>query len=163
MAINFTWGLVNLCYLVKYRPFDDNRVNNLEIMNEATNFVMLYHVMCFTDFVPEAEDRYFIGWSFVACICMNLMVHLTLLIMDTTAQIKESCKEKCCKKKKDEDEEEELKKKELSVIFEDAEFQSNFSDKEDHVRKRDDKLSDSDWESLRLGGTQRGGYNLGEI
>ena len=125
---------------------------------------MLYHVMCFTDFVPEAEDRYYIGWSFVACIVMNLLVHLTLLIMDTTAQIKESCKEKCCKKKKtEEEEEEELKKKELSVIFEEDEFQSNHSDKESHVRRRDDKLSDSDWESKRLGGTQHGGFNLAEI
>ena len=161
MAVNFAVGLVNLCYLVKFKPFDDERVNKLEVMNECTNFVMLYHVMCFTDFVPEAEDRYYIGWSFVACICMNLMVHLYLLIMDTVAQVKESCKEKCCKKKGEE--EEELKKKDLSVIMEEAEFQSNFSDKESHVRKRDEKLSDSDWESKRLGGTQRGGYNLGEI
>ena len=162
LTVNFTVGLVNLCYLVRYQPFDDSRVNKLEVMNEATNFIMLYHVMCFTDLVPEAENRYMIGWSFVAMICMNLMVHLTLLFKDTIAGIKESCKEKCCKKK-GEPEEEEIKKKELSVILEDAEFQSNFSDKEEHVRKRDDKLSDSHWESERMGGTIRGGYNLAEI
>ena len=49
LTVNYTVGLVNLCYLVRYQPFDDTRVNKLEIMNEATNFIMLYHVMCFTE------------------------------------------------------------------------------------------------------------------
>ena len=39
----------------------------------------------------------------------------------------------------------------------------NFSDKDDEVLKRDEKLTDSHWESERMGGTVRGGYNLGEI
>ena len=153
MSVNFAVGLVNLIYLVKFKPFDDNRVNRLEVMNEATNFVMLYHVMCFTDFVPEAEDRYYIGWSFIACIVVNLIVHMSLLIIDTTKQVKSSAKEKCFKKKGEEDEEGELKKKELSVIMEEAEFQSNFSSKDDNERHRNGKLSDSDWESDRMGGT----------
>ena len=73
-------------------------------MNEATNFIMLYHVMCFTDFVPEAEDRYLIGWSFLFFISLNLLVHLTLLIIDTMKQVKVSIKEKLNKKDNKEEE-----------------------------------------------------------
>ena len=92
--------MLSVCYLLWYKPFEDSRVNKLEVMNEATNFIMLYHVMCFTDFVPEAEDRYQIGWSFLFFIIVNLLVHLSLLIIDTIKQVKDSVKEKLNKKDK---------------------------------------------------------------
>ena len=94
-------------------------------MNEATNFLLLYHVMCFTSFVENPENRYLIGWSFIGVIGANMAVHFTLLVLETIDQCKESAKEKCCKKPLTE--EEIARRKALSVIAEEDEFESNFS------------------------------------
>ena len=72
--------MVNLCYLVKYQPFEDRKILKLEIMNEVTNFILLYHLLTFTDFVGDVEARYSIGWSFLFFMCGNLCVHLYLMI-----------------------------------------------------------------------------------
>lgn len=149
--------MVNLCYLVRYKPFEDKRMVKLEIMNEVTNFILLYHVILFTNFVPDPETRYGLGWSFIFFTACNMLVHLSLLCKETYYSMKESC----CKKKKVEkepDAEAEAKAKELSVIVED-EFESNFSSKES---SDEDKLSDSDWTSQK-GGTDKGGYNLERV
>ena len=95
MTAAFFVSLVNICYLWKFRPFEDTKVLNLEIMNEATNFVLLYHVMCFAGLVPAAEDRYMLGWSFILVLVMNMLVHFSLLVKETFLSCKEDCKKKC--------------------------------------------------------------------
>ena len=50
-------------------------------MNELTNFILMYHVMCFAGFVPEVHDRYYIGWAFIAFMGANLMVHIIFLVI----------------------------------------------------------------------------------
>ena len=161
IAVNFVVSMVNLCYLVKYKPFEDKRMVKLEIMNEATNFILLYHVILFTNFVPDPETRYGLGWSFIFFTTANMMVHLSLLCKETYHSMKESCGKKCRKKIEEEPADDVVKTKELSVIAED-EFESNFSSKDSDKVRDEDKLSDSDWTS-KLGGTEKGGYNLQNI
>ena len=122
----FFVGLVNLCYLFKYQPLEDRKVLKLEIMNEITNFLLLYTVMCFAGLVPEPEDRYMLGWVFIGLLAANMLVHFTLLMVEQFFTCRDRCKQ-CCKKKQEETEEEK-KAKELSVIIEE-EFESNFSSK----------------------------------
>ena len=62
--------------------------------------------MLFTDFVPEAETRYLIGWSFIFFVVANMAVHFTILIKDMIADVKENG---CCKKKEEEKEDDEQK------------------------------------------------------
>jgi len=102
--------MVNICYLIAYQPFEEAKIVRLEVMNEATNFILLYHVMCFSKFVPDAETRYLLGWSFIGFMAANMLVHFTLLVIETIGNMKESC-QNCCSKKKPEVEEEEPKKK----------------------------------------------------
>lgn len=52
MSAAFFVSMVNICYLCKYQPFEDRKILKLEIMNEVTNFILLYHVMCFAGLVP---------------------------------------------------------------------------------------------------------------
>ena len=149
----FFTSMVNVCYLCKYQPFEDRKVLKLEVMNEITNFLLLYHVMCFTGLVPEAEDRYAIGWSFIALISLNMAVHFTLLVIETIRNFKK----RCCTKKVKQDDRIVDKKNELSVIYED-EFESNFSETS---KKDNDKISCSEWDS-KLGGSEEG-YNMQKI
>lgn len=146
----------------------------LEIMNEITNFVLLYHTMLFSEYVGSIETRYIIGWSFIFVTSANMLVHFLLLVIDTGSEIREKCrsskcyrncvKRGCCGCKPELEkpiviEEKPSKKKELSVIVEDV-FESNFSSE-----MRDENSSfESDWKSSVHGNSQRaGGYNFGEI
>ena len=159
ITLAYVVGMVNLAYLVVQRPFDDEKVNNLEIMNEATNFLLLYHVVLFSGVVPDSETRYLLGWSFIGINAMNMMVHFGLLIKETYYSIKEWCKKR--KAKKDQDEEEEPPKKELSVI-EEVSIESNHTEKHPEELRRAKKLSVSDWNSEEKGGSEKG-FNLAKI
>ena len=112
-----TVSLINLCYLVKYQPFEEKKLLKLEVMNEVTNLILLYQVICFSGLIPEAEDRYLLGWAFIASIGANMLVHFTLLVISTIVSLKD-CKKRCCTKKKPEEEPAVETKKELSIIYE---------------------------------------------
>jgi len=150
--------MVNLCYLVIHQPFDEAKVNRLEIMNEVTSFFLLYHVMLFSGLEPEPEKRYMIGRTFIVFCGGNMMVHFSLLIIETTIQIRDWLKKKCAKKKPVEVEQ---VKKELSVIAEES-LESNFSEKDSVERKRAIKVSESNWDSQKMGGSEKG-YNMAAI
>ena len=89
LSAAFVVGLINLGYLMAYRPFGEEKINNLEIMNEATSFILLYHVMLFSNYVEDAETRYLIGWSFIFWTCLNMLVHFGLLLKDTYLELKD--------------------------------------------------------------------------
>ena len=42
-------------------PFKTRQENNLETTNEVLTMLIMYHIFCFTDFVPEEKTRYYIG------------------------------------------------------------------------------------------------------
>ena len=79
-------------------------------MNEICNFLLLYHVIIFSCMVPEAEERYMLGWSFIAVVGFNILVHFSLLVKETYHEIRAACKRKyyCCGRK-DEDDDESIK------------------------------------------------------
>ena len=54
----FVISMVSLAYLVVYKPFEDPLVNRLELINEVTNFVLLYHVYAFSGALADPEHRY---------------------------------------------------------------------------------------------------------
>ena len=83
ILIAMVCGMINICYLCKFKPFSDRKILRLEIMNEVTNMVLLYHLMMFTEWVPEAKTRYAIGWSFICFFSANIFVHFSLLVYDT--------------------------------------------------------------------------------
>lgn len=134
----------------------------LEVMNEATNFLLLYHVQCFSGLVPDAADRYLLGWSFIVIISLNIFVHFTLLVIETINNMRQSAKKRCCKKKLSEEEIEKVEKLSIQQIrhrlsvIEEEELQSNFTDSVVDVR-----VSCSEWDS-QLGGTEYG-YNMQKI
>ena len=52
----------------------------IELFNECTIIVLVYTLLCFTDFVPDPEVRSSIGTFFVGLCCFNLSVHLVILL-----------------------------------------------------------------------------------
>ncbi len=70
--------IINTSYL---RPFSGGTTaNRLETFNEVLLLLIMYIMMCFTDFVPDLQTQYGIGY--VACILVvgHLLVNLGIML-----------------------------------------------------------------------------------
>jgi len=61
------------------KPFTNWSANWIELGNEFSTLVVNYHLMCFTDFVPEPETKEYIGDSLVLFTVANLAVNLAIV------------------------------------------------------------------------------------
>ena len=50
-------------------------------------FLLIYHLICFTDFVPEAETRYTMGYSYIFFAVISLFVHSFVLLRTNVMRI----------------------------------------------------------------------------
>ena len=64
-------GLVS--YLLVEKPFDGNFLNRAVVLEELVIIVLIYHILCFTDFMPDVEVKHDLGFSFIAVV-MNIMI-----------------------------------------------------------------------------------------
>ena len=80
-----------IIYLVYFFPLKERKMVKLETFNEITTVVLMYHLMCFSNFVPEAETRNQIGFSFIGIASMNILVHFYLLARENVVKLKEFC------------------------------------------------------------------------
>ena len=58
LAIFFFTTLAMIFYICYESPFETEFINKMELFNELMNLVTLYHLVCFTDFVPSPKVRY---------------------------------------------------------------------------------------------------------
>ena len=85
-------------YIFYEWPFESDFVNSIELFNELMNLVTLYHLICFTDFVPNTKVRYGIGFIQLYFIIIWISVHFFFLIRETIINGKRYFKEKFAKK-----------------------------------------------------------------
>jgi hypothetical protein len=45
--------IIGLCFNLYIKPFEHHSKYLLEMLNEFTVVLMVYHIICFTPFVPE--------------------------------------------------------------------------------------------------------------
>ena len=87
--------MIELGYLIVFKPFDNELAQGLEIFNEVTSLVLIHVTLCLTKFVWVEEARTDIGWFFVSLMTFNMLTHIYFMI-------RSSCRDCCmkCKKKK---------------------------------------------------------------
>lgn len=69
------FGYSNIYYLARDR--------HLELFNEATILCCIYHYYLFTDFVPDPEVRYTIGYSLIGFTFLNFVVNFIVMCYKT--------------------------------------------------------------------------------
>ena len=79
-------------YLVWYKPMESPLANVIEVMNEYTIIVLLYGLMCFTDFLPSPNSRSVIGLVYIGVFITNVFVHIIKLLLQTCYKMKLGCK-----------------------------------------------------------------------
>jgi len=66
--------------LGRVEPFELRRKNELELFNEVTVMFALYHLICFSDFVPDPSMRFSIGYSICTIMSIQLVVNMFLVL-----------------------------------------------------------------------------------
>ena len=67
-------------YLKNVQPLKTPFANNIEVFNECFIMLLTYGLMCFTGFVPDPRTRFLIGWYYNGAYCLNILVHLIILV-----------------------------------------------------------------------------------
>ena len=69
------FGYSNVYYMAKDR--------RLEFFNEFTILCCIYHYYLFTDFVPDPEARYTVGYSLIGFTLLNFIVNVIVMTYTT--------------------------------------------------------------------------------
>ena len=75
-----TKGMIML--LQWHRPLESRFANWLETFNEVMTLLVLYTVMCFSDYVTDPELRNWLGFAFIAFVCFQALVHMAIMFYD---------------------------------------------------------------------------------
>ena len=63
------------------KPFSGGRfVNNMEVFNECMLLLIMYTMLCFTDFVPDVKMQYNVGYVSCTLLVGHLLVNLALML-----------------------------------------------------------------------------------
>ena len=77
-----------LCYLLDKKPFDGKFKNRAVILEELIITVLIYHILCFTDWMPDTEVRQDLGTSFITIVMSIMIVYHSYGLVKCGKQIK---------------------------------------------------------------------------
>ena len=86
-------------YLVYYRPLIGKVANYVEIGSELITLLLMYHLLLFTDFVPDPVVRYEIGYPFTYLMAAFIIVQLIFLFLTTLVRIQNRTRKWLAKRK----------------------------------------------------------------
>jgi len=76
--------MIVLMVYARIKPFSDKSQYRLHIFDELGVILLMYHLICYTDFVPEPETQFKVGWSMVAITALLIIpVNLFVLCVST--------------------------------------------------------------------------------
>ena len=73
-------NVLQITYLFIIRPFEDSRVNRLEIFNEYIFSLATLHMVLFSDCYDNSHMKYSLGWTFISLILLQIVVNFYVLI-----------------------------------------------------------------------------------
>jgi hypothetical protein len=95
--------LIQICYLLAYRPFENQLLQRLEIMNECFTLLLMYHAMALNlNWVDSDEARDFIGRSIICFIALSICINFGFLFRTIFREFEEKLfrqrgkANKCC-------------------------------------------------------------------
>ncbi len=89
-----------LMYLISVKPFKEPRLNKVEIFNELTVLVCVWHFPLFSDYILDVDIRYMAGWSIVLITCTNLIINIGIVTYLSILEFKIRISKFCAKTKK---------------------------------------------------------------
>ena len=85
-------GVATIALIGSQRPFISKNRNRAEILQEIVIICIMYHVLCFTDFVPDPALRNLVGYSLISCTLLHLFVYFGLELYFFVKRMVRRCK-----------------------------------------------------------------------
>ena len=63
-------ALFEIIYIGLVSPYWRALDNKVELFNELVNCIVIYHFICYTDFLPDPEIQFQLGWSMIITLCL---------------------------------------------------------------------------------------------
>lgn len=74
-------GIFTIILIGFGKPFQSKWRNFFEAAEEYSIIFLMYHMFCFTDWLPDPELQHNIGYSLVTCIGLQLFVPLSIMFV----------------------------------------------------------------------------------
>merc|ERR1711957_1092026 len=82
-------------YILEVKPHLTPEDNNAELFNLFFVIAVVVHLLWFTDFVPDASDRYNLGFSMIGFLMFNVLWNLTFIIIASVKSVIFAARYKC--------------------------------------------------------------------
>ena len=76
------------------RPFKDPNDYFIDCMNEFFILLLIYHLICFADFVKDYQTQTYVGWSMVCVMMINIAINFTIILWGSIGKLYRSCRTK---------------------------------------------------------------------
>ena len=90
---------VVLLFLIEKRPYEEEKMNKLDIMNEIVDLIVLFHVMIFS-LGENDRDNQFFGLTLIVVATIAISIHIIASMVEQVRSWKNWCKKKFFKGQK---------------------------------------------------------------
>jgi uncharacterized membrane protein len=74
-----TWYSLFMTMFVSHvKPFENPAMNSTEFINQWAGLAVITFCFCFTDFVPDGETRFMIGWVILGLCACFLLINIVI-------------------------------------------------------------------------------------
>ena len=81
-------NLLNFVYLGNIEPYKLRRKNKIELFNETCVALIGLHLPCFTDWLPDENLQYFVGYSLISFVLLLIFVNMCFVSTELARVIK---------------------------------------------------------------------------
>ena len=74
---------ITMIFQGQFNPYLLRKQNRVEISNECLTLISTYTLFVFTQFVPEPEARYKIGWALVGVVSISLASNILIIFHES--------------------------------------------------------------------------------
>ena len=71
----------------EYPPYKESLQNKMELINELFILLTNYHLLLFTDFLSDVDQRENVGTSLVITICACILLNISVVVWGNAAII----------------------------------------------------------------------------
>ena len=87
MVLNYI-NLFVITYFGQVYPLKVRLKNHIEFSNEVFVQFATFHFVCFTDFVGEAQTQYYIGFSLILLIALNVIINFGFMLIQVINDVR---------------------------------------------------------------------------
>lgn len=96
LASTYVYGLGSLFsigFFLNNKPMSSNLFNFMENLNESAIYMVCYFTFLFTDWIPDIEMRYTLGFVFMPIVVGIVMINIVCVVWDMASVMTKGCRE----------------------------------------------------------------------